>query len=512
MNLAALLTRAAAARPESAAVALGGSQVASYRDLAGAAASLAGWLRDRQGSAAGDRVALVMKNCPAYLEVLFAVWHAGLCAVPVNAKLHAKELAYIFDHARVSSVFFTEDLAQSVAEAVAELGHRPALIAVNSADYRAARAAEAIEIARTQADDPAWLFYTSGTTGQPKGAVLSHANLMMAAHAYLADVDPVEASDCILHAAPMSHGSGIYIVPHMLRGALQVIPESGRFDPPEVLRLIEHHPGLGMFAAPTMVKRLVDHPATASADTRNLKLIVYGGGPMYVADCKRALAVLGDKLAQIYGQGESPMTITTLSRALHADRNHPNYEARLGSAGLPYAMVDVEVRDPDGRTLPPGEVGEVCVRGPTVMRGYLNNEEGTARALRDGWLHTGDMASFDADGFLTLKDRSKDLIISGGSNIYPREVEEVLLRHPDVAEVSVIGVPDRDWGEVVVAYVVPFENSAPSPQSLDAYCLDNIARFKRPKDYRFVDSLPKNNYGKVLKTELRKLAAASAGT
>jgi long-chain acyl-CoA synthetase len=224
---------------------------------------------------------------------------------------------------------------------------------------------------------------------------------------------------------------------------------------------------------------------------------------MYVADLRRALAVMGDRFVQIYGQGESPMTITVLSRHHLSDAAHPRHEQRIGSVGVAQSAVEVEVRGESGEALPPGEVGEVCVRGDVVMAGYWDDPAATAKSLRDGWLWTGDLGAFDADGFLTLKDRSRDLIISGGSNIYPREVEEVLLTHPAVAEAAVVGRPDREWGEAVVAFIVP-RGAPPSTEELDRVCLAQIARFKRPKEYRFVASLPKNNYGKVLKTELRR--------
>jgi long-chain acyl-CoA synthetase len=198
------------------------------------------------------------------------------------------------------------------------------------------------------------------------------------------------------------------------------------------------------------------------------------------------------------------MTITALSKAHHADVAHPRHRERLASVGIPHSVVEVTVREADGRELPAGEVGEVCVRGDVVMSGYWNNPEGTRTALRQGQLWTGDLGAFDADGFLTLKDRSKDLIVSGGSNIYPREVEEVLLMHPNVAEASVVGRPDPEWGEAVVAFVVARGDPPPTGE-LDQLCLGHIARFKRPKEYRFVAQLPKNNYGKVVKAELRAL-------
>jgi long-chain acyl-CoA synthetase len=283
-----------------------------------------------------------------------------------------------------------------------------------------------------------------------------------------------------------------------------VVPASGGFDPAEIFDLLQVHRGVTMFAAPTMVKRLVEHPG--DADCSGLKTIVYGGGPMYVADCEAALRRFGFKLAQIYGQGESPMTITCLDKAQHADRDHPRYAQRLASVGHAFSGVEVRVADAEDLPLPVGEIGEILVRGDVVMAGYWNNPAASAETLRNGWLHTGDVGSLDKDGFLTLKDRSKDVIISGGSNVYPREVEEVLLRHPGVNEVSVVGQADPEWGEVVIAFVVP-RGAAPDSAELDALCLDNIARFKRPKRYVMVDALPKNNTGKVLKTGLREQLA-----
>lgn len=503
MNLAAWLTRAGTYMGDQAALGLGDTVVASYRDLAGRTARLAGAMRTNLGLRPGDRVALTMTNAPEYIEILFAAWHAGLAAVPVNAKLHPNEFAYILGNSGARAVFMSTDLAETVSALPVEtLDHR---IEVGSDAYEALFAADAIDLAQVAPDDVAWLFYTSGTTGQPKGAMLTHRVLTAMTLNYFADIDTVSPGDCILHAAPMSHGSGLYLLPHIVRGACNVVPESRHFDPAEMYGLMSRWPGMGFFAAPTMVKRLVDYGG--DADTSQLKTIIYGGGPMYVADAKAALDRFGPKLVQIYGQGESPMTITFVSREVIADRSHPRWEERLGSVGVAQSVVQVRVADGNDVTLPHGETGEILVRGDSVMTGYWNNPAATESTLAGGWLHTGDMGVMDADGFLTLKDRSKDMIISGGSNIYPREVEEALLRHPGVAEVSVIGRPDPEWGEVVVAYVVPAAE-APDIGELDRYCLDMIARFKRPKDYRIVDGLPKNNYGKVLKTELRERDAA----
>jgi long-chain acyl-CoA synthetase len=329
---------------------------------------------------------------------------------------------------------------------------------------------------------------------------------------YYADIDPVMPQDCILHVAPLSHGSGLYGLPHVARGAVSVVPQSGGVDGDEIAAVLQHWPGTSFFAAPSMLKRLAGDPAMSAADLSHLKTIIYGGAPMYLADLEDALALFGPRLAQIYGQGETPMTITALSKADHADRDHPRWRDRMQTVGVARTDVEVRVVDDDDRELPAGEIGEVVVRGDVVMAGYWNQPDATSEALRRAWLHTGDVGSFDADGYLTLRDRSKDLIISGGMNIYPREVEEALLHHAAVRSVAVVGRPDADWGETVVAFVVPADAAAPPPaDELDRTCLDRIARFKRPRDYRFVDALPTNNYGKVVKRELHDRLRAETG-
>ena len=304
------------------------------------------------------------------------------------------------------------------------------MIEIGGSDHRALGTGDPIALTEVEPDAIAWLFYTSGTTGRPKGAMLSHRNLLAMTLSYFADVDRIGPADAILHAAPMSHGSGLYILPHAAQGACQIVPASGGFDPAEVFELLDRHQGVTLFGAPTMVKRLAEHPLAGRTDHPGLKTIVYGGGPMYLADLERAQAVFGDRLAQIYGQGESPMCITALSKARHAELAQAGDRARLASVGTAQLVVEVRVADEGDRPLPAGEPGEVLVRGESVMRGYWRDPEATAAALRGGWLHTGDLGVMDADGFLWLRDRAKDLIISGGANIYPREVEEVLLEHP----------------------------------------------------------------------------------
>lgn len=495
MTLAATLFETAHRHGDAAAVGFGTDVVLDYAGLAGRVARLAGGLR-AAGVAPGDRVVVLSENTPRYVEALYAVWTAGAVAVPVNVKLHGAEIGYILDYSEARLALVSAAKTDDVA-AHAPPGTR--IVVLDGSGFDGLASIDAVGPTTRTADDLAWLFYTSGTTGRPKGAMLTHGNLTAMADAYLAEVDPTGPGDVLLHAAPMSHGSGLYMIPHVMRGAVNVIPASGGFEPAEIFDAFATWGRVSLFAAPTMVKRLV--AAAPDFDRSRVRTIVYGGGPMYVEDAIAALDCFGDHLVQIYGQGESPMTITTLGRADIEAREHPAWRARLESVGRAFRGLDVAVVDEDGRPLPVGETGEVVCRGATVMAGYWRDPEATARALRDGWLFTGDVGALDADGYLTLKDRSKDLIISGGSNIYPREVEEVLLAHPEIREVSVIGRPDPEWGEVVVAYVV----GTADPASLDALCLARIARFKRPKHYVFVEGLPKNAYGKVLKTDLRRI-------
>ena len=478
-----------------------GPRTLSYGELGERSRRLGHALRSTAGLAIGDRVAILMENRGEFLEVLFACWAAGLCAVPVNAKLHPKEVAHILSDSGARALFTTDSLIEGLADALPRDASAPFVCVAGSAAYEALAAGPMIDCVDVAPTDIAWLFYTSGTTGRPKGAMLSHRNLLFMSMAYYADIERVDPGDVKLHAAPLSHGSGLYGLPHLFAGGHQVILPG--FEPADVLQAFARYRNVTMFAAPTMITRLVQ-TAGSPGEAGGLRTLYYGGGPMYVSDLVKALDRFGPRLYQLFGQGESPMTITGLSHRDHVGDRGPAHLARLGSCGTARTGVEVRVVDEAGRGLPPGELGEVITRSDCVMAGYWNNPAASASALREGWLWTGDVGSMDDSGCLTLRDRSKDMIISGGSNIYPREIEEVLLRHPAVLECSVVGRPHPDWGEEVLAFIVSRPGAAVSGHDLDELCLNNIARFKRPKGYRFVDALPKNNYGKVLKTSLRQ--------
>ena len=514
MNIANWLYASSRAYPDRAAVRWGDALHATYAELAARAATISEQLGRLYNLRPGDRVAIYAANCPEYLELLYATWWAGAVAVPINHKLHPKEATWIAVNAEARLVF-TETGSQlpsiDLPEGCSEIGIGSQAYAELLTELRSVPAATRKPVERSS-QDIAWLFYTSGTTGRPKGVMLTHNNLTAMSLTYALDVEQVSQSDHPLYAAPMSHGAGLYNFPYIRAGACHVIPRSRGFDPSEIIDMAGSHGNLTFFAAPTMVKRLVDASKGRGFKGKGIKSIVYGGGPMYASDLDAALDQLGDIFVQIYGQGECPMTITALPRHLVSDKGHPNWQARRNSVGIAQACVSVRVVNADFTDCAIGETGEIVVSGDPVMRGYWRNQQATDETLVDGWLRTGDLGHLDADGFLTLTDRAKDVIISGGSNIYPREVEEVLLMHGSVAEVSVIGMPEPEWGEAVVAFVVPKKGAICDREHLDTWCKSQMASFKKPKHYVFATELPKNSYGKIVKTTLRETAARDVVT
>lgn len=501
MNIALYLERISQIAPEKDALFSGRESLATYGEFARHTRQAASWLR-AQGIVEGDRVAIFMKNDPDYLVLQYAIWYLGAVAVPINAKLHAKEVAWIIENSGTKLTFVSDAFYDELSSVVTS----SRCIPVSGFGFAADFQDDDPGCVPRSGDDLAWLFYTSGTTGRPKGVMITHRMLRTMALCYFTDADQVSSQDTALYAAPMSHGAGIYNIMHVMMGAKHVFPLSGGFDEAEIFDLAKHHRSVHMFAAPTMVKRLTEVAKTTSEMGEGLRTIVYAGGPMYVTDIIEAVDHFGDIFVQIYGQGECPMAITALSRHDVSDRHHPRWRERLASVGRAQSAVEVKIGDAEGRELPIGEIGEIMVRGDAVMPGYWNNPEATAQTLIEEWLMTGDMGSIDEEGYVTMHDRSKDMIISGGSNIYPREVEEVLLQHSSLREVAVIGAPNEEWGEIVVAFVVMQDGADLNIEALDAHCLRLIARFKRPKSYRVIEALPKNNYGKILKTKLREMA------
>jgi fatty-acyl-CoA synthase len=476
-----------------------GDRALTYRQLGDRVARLAAGFA-ALGLRRGDRVVLLMPNRPELVESLWAAFHGGFVAVPVNWHLHPDEVGYIVGHCGAAAVLVSDETA-AAARALPG-GARVVRVARGDGsgsglDYEDVLAPQPSPPAATAPDDPAWLFYTSGTTGRPKGATLTHRNLAAMTAAYHRDLDPVADGSVYLHAAPLTHGSGLYLLPSTARGATQVIAPGTSFSAAGFVALLQRHRVThAAFLAPTMLRRVVDEARGQALP--HLRSVVVGGAPLYQEDLRDAVGVLGPVVIQMYGQGEAPMTITVMPASAALD--HP------GSCGRPFHGVEVRIADAAGAALPDGADGEVLVRGDVVMRGYWDNPEATAATLAGGWLHTGDIGHLDA-GYLHLTDRAKDVIITGGSNVYPREVEEVLLTHPLVREAAVVGVPDPEWGESVRAFVVTTGN--PAPADLIQHCRERLASFKKPREVILVTELPKNAAGKILKRELRQLPLPS---
>jgi acyl-CoA synthetase (AMP-forming)/AMP-acid ligase II len=453
-----------------------------------------------------------MFNCPEMLEAIFACFKAGCGAVPINFRLHPREFAFIVHHSESKAVVITSEFNEQILEVRDQIPLATNIITVSGAqagllDYESLVKAEEEQFDDAEVDptDLAWLFYTSGTTGMPKGAMLTHRNLMAMTLNFFADMCPdCGPEDATLHAAPLSHGSGLYALPNVAKAAAHIIPESKSFDAELFLQLIEEFRITNVFAAPTMLKRVIDSPAIDKFDLSSLKSVIYGGAPMLLEDLLKAMEKLGPCLVQLYGMGETPMTISFLSHRDHVLNGSPEQMARLKSAGCARTNVEVKIFDPDDNELPPNQMGEIVTRSDLVMKGYWRNPNATAETLSSGWLHTGDMGSMDEHGYVFIMDRSKDMIISGGENIYPREIEEVIVQHPAVREVAVIGVPDLEWGEAIKAVVSLVPGEEVTEKQLIDFCRDHIASYKKPKSVDFVNEIPKNNNGKIVKKELRE--------
>ena len=509
MNISMLLTKSARTFPSNLAI-VHGQRKYTYAQFNSRVNRLANAL-NRLDIRQGDNVAILQYNYPETLESLFACFKAGCGAVPINFRLHPNEFSFIIDNSDAKAIILSPEFNESVLNVHDRMPNVNHLITITSAegillDYEKLISDESNQYSDADVlpDDLAWLFYTSGTTGNPKGAMLTHRNLLAMVMNFYADICPdFGPNNAILHAAPISHGSGLYALPNIGKAAANVIFESKSFDPELVFKVIRDYSITNMFVAPTMVKLLVDSPIIDQYNLNSLKAVVYGGAPMLVEDLKQAMAKMGSCLIQLYGQGESPMTITYLPQWDHVLEGTQVQMKRLASAGFARTDCEVKVFDPDDKELPPGETGEIVTRSDLVMKGYWKNFEATKNTLRSGWLHTGDVGYLDEGGYLFIMDRSKDMIITGGENVYPREVEEILVRHPSIREVAVIGIPDAKWGEAIKAVVSLVEGESATEEELIDYCKDHIASYKKPKSVDFVDDLPKSNYGKILKRELR---------
>jgi fatty-acyl-CoA synthase len=510
MNLAQFVAQSARRFPDRPAL-IQGERHWSWTEFDTRVSAMAAVLADH-GIGSGDRVVVQSKNSNLMLESMWACFRIGAVWVPTNFRLLPDDVAYLATASGARALLCGgefPDHAAAVIKAVPSMAlvTRMGLGPLDAPDLDALMASHIgadYPAAAVEYDHPCWFISTSGTTGRPKLAVLTHGQMAFIVTNHLADLVPgTTEDDCCLVVAPLSHGAGNHGLTQVARGATTVLLPTERFDPAEVWRLVAEHRVTNMFTVPTIVKLLVEHPSVDTNDHSSLRHVVYAGAPMYRADQKRALAKLGPVLVQYFGLSEVTGCITVLPPALHVPGD--GADARAGTCGIPRTGVDIQVQNPEtGASLPAGETGEICVCGLAVFAGYYDNPEANAKAFRNGWFRTGDLGHQDVEGFLFITGRASDMYISGGSNVYPREIEEVLLTHPDILEVAVLGVPDQVWGETGVAVAVLRPEGTLDEAGLLAWLEGRVARYKQPRRAFFLADLPKSGYGKVTKLTIRQ--------
>jgi fatty-acyl-CoA synthase len=509
MNLAHLVTQNARRHGERVGL-IWGDRSWSWREIDGHVSALAAALA-AGGIGKGDRILVHSKNGDEMFWSMFAAFRLGAVWVPTNFRLMPDEVAWLATASGAKAFLCHGDFPDHAAAVKAA---SPALaftwwigegafaeksVSVAIREYAGAY----FENAAVEYDDPCWFFFTSGTTGRSKAAVLTHGQMAFVVTNHLADLTPgTTENDASLVVAPLSHGAGVHQLMQAARGVPTILLSTERFDIDEAFRLIETHRVSNIFTVPTILKMMVEHPAIDRYDHSSLRYVIYAGAPMYREDQKAALKKLGKVLVQYFGLGEVTGNITVMPRDLHDPEDGP--QARIGTCGFERTGMQVSIQGDDGRELKPFETGEICVIGPAVFAGYYDNPEANAKAFRDGWFRTGDLGHMDEEGFVYITGRASDMYISGGSNIYPREVEEKILTHPAIGEVAIVGVPDPFWGEVGIAVCVAREGSdAVTELELATFLAPKVSRYKMPKRFFFWDALPKSGYGKIPKRLVR---------
>src|ERR1700681_2362 len=509
MNLAHLVTQNARRHGDRVGL-VWGERSWTWREIDGLVSALAAALAAR-GIVKGDRILVHSKNCDEMFWSMFSAFRLGAVWVPTNFRLMQDEVAWLATASGAKALLCHGDFAGHAAAVEAA---SPALAFIwrigegafgekSVSEVIAAHDGATVQNAAVEYDDPCWFFFTSGTTGRSKAAVLTHGQMAFVVTNHLADLMPgTTENDASLVVAPLSHGAGVHQLVQTARGVPTILLSTERFDIDEAFRLIETHRVSNIFTVPTILKMMVEHPAIDRYDHSSLRYIIYAGAPMYREDQKAALKKFGKVLVQYFGVGEVTGNITVLPPDLHDLEDGPN--ARIGSCGYERTGMQVQIQDDQGRELKPFETGEICVIGPAVFAGYFDNPEANAKAFRDGWFRTGDLGHIDEEGFVYITGRASDMYISGGSNIYPREVEEKILTHPAIGEVAIVGVPDPVWGEVGIAVCVGREGaSAVTELELATFLAAKVPRYTMPKRFFFWDALPKSGYGKVPKRLVR---------
>jgi len=516
MNLGRLLTHTARLHPDHVGL-IHGEQQWTWAQIDRRVDAMVCALRER-GVRQGDRILLQSRNSLQMFESCWVAFRLGCVWVPTNFRLTPPEVAYLGASSGATVMIAETGFAEHVAAVRAESAALSQVVWIGEGrtdgpsyeglvqQHLEQATAQRPDVASVAPDDPLWFFYTSGTTGRPKAGVLTHGQMAFVVTNHLADLIPgTTVHDRSIAVAPLSHGAGIHALLNVARGAATVLLPGEKLDPEVVWQLVERHRVSNLFTVPTIVKMLVEHKAVDRFDHRSLRYVIYAGAPMYRADQQLALRKLGKVLVQYFGLGEVTGCITVLPADMHSAIDaDPN--ANIGSCGHPRTGMEVAVLDEQLQPRPIGEVGEICCRGPAVFAGYHGNPEATAKALRGGWFHTGDLGRLDERGLLYITGRESDMYISGGSNVYPREVEDVLLTHPGVAEVAVLGVADAKWGEIGVAVVVRRDGAVHfDAAGLLAHLEGRCARYRWPHRIVFWQALPKSAYGKITKNDVRRL-------
>lgn len=508
MHIGVFLAKAAARFPQNIAVVHGDTRLTT-KELLGRVYQIANALRGL-GLRKGERVALLLTNSHHSVECFYGIVCAGLVVIPMNYRNSAKEHLYVLNHSEARAIMVGEEFAEDIESILPEVPTVAHSVCVprnapeSMYDYeellsKSSNYEPEVEIGE---EDIISLRYTSGTTGPPKGVIHDHRSNIAILYNMLMDDFKIEEGDSIAIAGPITHASGFMVLPHIVRGAKVVILP--KFDPKGMLETIEREQVTTLYLVPTMIAKILAQPDLGKYDLSSLKTIRYGASPISPEVLKRAIDVFGNIFVQAYGLTEGGMLLTLLSKEDHVLDGTEKSLRRLHSIGREVTSVLVRIMNEQRKIVPPGEIGEIVVQSDQDMRGYLKDPDATANALCDGWLHTGDMCYTDDDGYIYLLDRKEDMIISGGFNIYPKEVEDVLHLHPAVLEAAVFGIPDDVWGEVVKAIVSLKPGMTATEEELIEHCKEHLANYKRPKSVEFIRELPKNPYGKVLRRKLKE--------
>jgi acyl-CoA synthetase (AMP-forming)/AMP-acid ligase II len=507
-KLAYMISRAARIYSRDTAV-VAGSRRLSFARINTHANQIARHLLE-SGIRKGDRVAVLLPNCPEYIETDFALIKTGAVRLPLNPRLSASECIYMVGNAEARVIVFAPEFLEIVQKIRSEVGTVEKFVCVGGPGGGFSSSYEQILSEQSESEvcvdvedgDPYQILYTSGTTGRPKGAVTSFGSRLATLSTVLIEEMRVERGDVFLTVAPMAHGGGTKIFPHFIRGAVNVVLP--KFSAETLCRTIQDEKVTTTWMVPTMITMLLEYPDLRKFDLGSLKTVVYAASPIPYATLTRALEVFGNIFVQVYGLSEAPNPDLLLPKSDHNLGGSEAENKRLKSAGREVYGVRVRVVDDNGKDVLPGEIGEIIISGDNLMTGYWKMPEATSEAIRDGWFYTGDMATVDEENYVYIVDRRKDMIISGGFNVYPREVEEVIYRHPAVLEASVVGVPDERWGESLKAVVVCRPGRQVTEEELIAFCKPSLAGYKKPHSVDFVSELPKNPFGKILRREIKR--------